>query len=227
MRFTPASPPNDRGPPALEPWEEDNDKARNRARTAYRPSRRQASVRGGCERVWRVSRPPAAISRAPSHLAWSSGGLINIRHNEVDYNNAVKMPCPDAGHLGHSPIGATRGPRRRSSPVAVPPLRGAWRVVDTALDALSQVARGSRCTSNNSQPFELCVLCGSGRGQAGGPMANRPLACGVNGIPERGVPVRACQLRTDRLAGAGVLCQHPRPGRSDRHPPGRGFRIEG
>ena len=47
-----------------------------------------------------------AIPRTLSLLTWFCERTLNIRHNEVDYNNAVEIACPLDGHLGHS---ATRG----------------------------------------------------------------------------------------------------------------------
>jgi hypothetical protein len=38
--------------------------------------------------------------------------ILNIRHNEVDYNNAVERSCPFAGHLGHSARRVWLGARR-------------------------------------------------------------------------------------------------------------------
>ena len=53
-----------------------------------------------------------AIPRTLSLLTWFCERTLNIRHNEVDYNNAVEISCPLAGHLGHSATCVSLGARR-------------------------------------------------------------------------------------------------------------------
>ena len=76
------------------------------------PTDAEPQIGGNRSQMRLVRIRPSRSSARFSLLAWVCERALNIRHNEVDYNNAVEVSCPFAGHLGHSARQVSLGTRR-------------------------------------------------------------------------------------------------------------------